>query len=255
MNLRLLTAAALLASLTGACTSPTVNATPFLASLGVSGDLAIADSSSAAVSTSFGQLGLSDDEASLGGIVRVGLAGAELSISGLTIGFDGEGTADGQYDIGGNTITAGTAVTSKLDLEMARALFTWDLVPISGVDLGIGLGASLIDVDLELQEIGGAGRIATDQLVPVPMLGARAAWTWGPVDLRADVGGLLVEFDGDSATIIDGELSAAVELLDIGDLVVGYRTMRIDVEYEDANSLVNTDIDLEGYYFGVKLGF
>ena len=87
------------------------------------------------------------------------------------------------------------------------------------------------------------------------MIGARAAWEWGPVDLRADVGGLVIEFDGDEATIIDGDLSAAVDFLKVGELVVGYRVTSIDAQYDDSSATVNADFDLEGYYFGLQFGF
>ena len=256
MSHRLLCTAALcLAS----CSAPTAKVMPFIASIGLDGDLSIQDKNAvggASSNSSFDDLGVGDDESAFGGMARIGFGGAELSLAAIGIGYEGSGTTDSEFEFNGETITANTDVDTNIDLQMARALFTWDLIPIGGVDFGLGIGATVLDLDFELMERGGAGaRIATEQTIPVPLIGARAAWTWGPVDLRADVGGLVIEYDGDEATVIDGELSAAVEFLGVGDLVVGYRITSIDAQYEDEDAKIDTDFDLEGYYFGLQFGF
>ncbi len=239
-----------------ACSSPTATVMPMLGSIGLDGDLSIADTSSPVrTSSSFDELGIDDDEASFGGLVRLGLGGAELSIAGMSLDYEGSGTTTGEFTLDGQTIGADVAVDTDIELQMARALFTWDLIPIGGVDLGFGVGATVIDLTFDLRDQAGFATLTTDQLIPVPLIAARAAWTWGPVDLRADVGGIVVEYDGDEATVIDGEVSAAVEFLGVGDLVVGYRTTRIDAIYEDDDSKIDADFDLEGYYFGLQFGF
>lgn len=257
MSYRFLCAVALC---TTSCSAPTAQVMPFLASIGLDGDLSIQDKNAlvggSSANSSFDELGVGDDEAAFGGMARIGFGGAELSVAALGIGYEGSGTTDSQFEFNGQTITANTDVDTDIDLQMARALFTWDLIPIGGVDFGLGLGATLLDLDFELRERGGGGtRISTEQTIPVPLIGARAAWTWGPIDLRADVGGLMIDYDGDEATVIDGELSAAVEFLGIGDLVVGYRITSIDALYEDEDAKIETDFDLEGYYFGLQFGF
>ncbi|MEE2941618.1 MAG: hypothetical protein VX460_14620 [Planctomycetota bacterium] len=241
--------------LLGACSAPTAKVMPFIASIGLDGDLSIQDSGGVAASSSFGDLGVGDDEAAIGGMARIGFGAAELSVAGVGIDYTGSGTAASDFDLDGNTIAAGAAVDTEVDLQMTRALFTWDLVPVGGIDLGIGVGATLLDLRFDLQEQGGPNRITTDQVIPVPMIGARAAWEWGPVDLRADVGGLVIELDGDEATVIDGELSAAVDFLKMGELVVGYRVTSIDAQYGDSGAKVDADFDLEGYYLGLQFGF
>ncbi|MFT6110334.1 MAG: hypothetical protein ACJA2W_003259 [Planctomycetota bacterium] len=256
--MRLASAPLLLVStaLLGACSAPTATVMPFIGSIGLDGDLSIADTSSMTrTSSSFNELGITDDEATLGGIVRIGLGGAELSLAGLSLDYEGSGTTNGEFTLDGQTIAAGVDVDTDIEFQMARALFTWDVIPIGGVDLGFGIGATVIDLTFDLREKGGLASVTTDQLIPIPLLGARASWTWGPVDLRADLGGLIVEYDGDEATVIDGEISAAVEFLGVGDLVVGYRLTRIDATYEDSNSKIDANFDLEGYYFGLQFGF
>lgn len=256
-------AAALPAALGGvlltACSAPSTKVMPLIGNLGISGDLSAKDSGASAggtsANTSFDELGLDENEAALGGMVRLDFGGAELSLAGIGVEFEGEGTTQSDFTLDGNTIAAGSDVQSVVDLQMFRGLFTWDLIPIGGVDLGIGLGATLFDFKLDLQEVGGGTRVRTDELLPVPMIGARAAWTWGPVDLRADLGGIVADYEDTEATYLDGELSASVEVFDSGDLVVGYRITSLDASYEDDGSEVDADFDVEGYYVGLQFGF
>lgn len=239
----------------GSCGSPKASITPFLASVGLDGDIAIGDNNNGTVSSSFDQLGIEDEEAVFGGLVRLGFGGTELSVSGYGVDFEGTGTAEGTFEYDGNIIVAGTDVNTKIDLQTARALFTWDIIPGSGLDIGIGIGATLIDLKLDIEEVGGMNSIETDELIPVPLIGARVAWTWGPVDLRADAGGLVIEYDEAEAAVYDVGIQAAVDFLGIGDLVAGYKFMKIDAKYEDSDALVDADLDLNGYYVGLTFGF
>ena len=241
------------------CSTPTASVSPLVAGLGISGDLSIQGTAglvgTAQTSSNFDELGVGDDEVGFGGTVRIGFAGAELSVAGLGVDFSGEGVSNSSFEFEGTTINAGTNVDTDIGLRMARGLFTWDILPIPGIDLGIGIGATLIDLDFELRDQLTGVSIETDQLIPVPLIGARAAWTWGPVDLRADVGGLVAEFDGDEATVIDGEVSATIDVLASGSLTAGYRITSIDAEYEDSNARVETDFELDWFFVGLRLGF
>jgi len=238
------------------CGAPSASVTPFIASVGIGGDLAVGDGAGTSVASNFDDLGLDDNEAVVGGIVRLNFGGAELSLSGYGVDFSGTGTATGDFEYQGSVISAGTDVDSDISLDTARALFTWDIIPLDGLDLGLGFGATLLDLDLRLQEIGGAGTtISSEELIPVPLLAARAAWTWGLVDLRADAGGLVIEYDESEVSIFDIGVSASVDLFGNGNLVVGYKTMKIDAEYSDDDALIDTDLDLDGYYMGVQFSF
>lgn len=238
------------------CGAPSASVTPFIASVGIDGDLAVGDGAGTSVASNFDDLGLNDNEAVVGGIVRLNFAGAELSVAGYGVDFSGTGTATGDFEYQGSVISAGTDVASDISLDTARALFTWDIIPLDGLDLGLGFGVTLLDLDLRLQEIGGAGTtITSKELIPVPLLAARAAWTWGPVDLRADAGGLVIEYDESEASVFDIGVSASVALFGGGDLVVGYKTVKIDAEYSDDDAVIDTDLDLDGYYMGVQFSF
>lgn len=240
------------------CGSPTASVTPILASMGVNGDVSIVGSgggATGAVSSTFDDLGLGDNDGAFGGIVRINMGSTEVSISGIGVEFAGEGVATGTFEYGGQTINAGAAVATDLGIQMARAMITWDVMPLGALDIGFGFGATLVDFDLKVRDLGTGESIETSQLMPIPLLAARVKWTWGPVALRGDVGGLLIKYDGNEASMVDAGLNASVDFLGAGDLVVGYKTMRIDAQYEDNQTNVDTDFNLEGFYFGLRLSF
>ena len=108
---------ALLASVTlPSCGAPSASVTPFIASVGIDGDLAVGDGAGTSVASNFDDLGLGDNEAVVGGVVRLNFAGAELSVAGYGVDFSGTGTATGDFEYQGSVISAGTDVASDISL-------------------------------------------------------------------------------------------------------------------------------------------
>ena len=54
------------------------------------------------VASTFDDLGLDDNEAVVGGLVRLNFAGAELSVAGYGVDFSGTGTATGDFEYQGS---------------------------------------------------------------------------------------------------------------------------------------------------------
>jgi len=246
--------AALGALFTAACSAPSASVSPLLGALKLDGSFA-ANDGPVAVSTDFNDLGLTDTEASPGLKAQVDVLGAQFSVSGFKTGYEGSGMTTGEISIGSEVIAANTAVDSELDLIVARALFTWNLIPVGPVELGIGLGLSVIDFDLKMREQISGAQLDSNQVLPIPLIALRAAWNWGPVKVRAEAGGLKINIDGDSAEVIDGDIEASVRLFEGGALLVGYRVFDIKAEYEDEGDKAEADFNLAGYYLGVRFSF
>ena len=115
--------------------------------------------------------------------------------------------------------------------------------------------ASLIDFDLLMTEDLTGDTLESNETLPVPLLAVRAGWTWGPVKVRAELGGLKFEYDDDEAQVIDGDVEASVGLFDGGALLVGYRLLDVEAEYFDDGDAAEADFELEGYYVGVRFSF
>jgi hypothetical protein len=245
---------AALALLAVACATPSTSVTPILGSLSLDGSVG-AGSSDGAPSTSMDSLGLGTYEAAPGVKAQLGILGGLLSVSAIQSEYEGSGTTDGAFQIGDQMIDADTDVDSKLELLLARALFTWNLMPLGPVEFGIGFGASVIDLDLSMTEQATGDELQTEEALPVPVVAARASWTWGPVRMRAELSGVAYTLDGDQMQVFDGDLESAVTLYESSLLVVGYRWIDVEAEYEDEGDTVDADLELSGFYFGVRFTF
>jgi len=243
-----------LALFAAACATTSTSVTPILGSLSLDGSIE-AGSTGGAGATSMDALGLGTYEAALGVKAQVGLLGGQLSVSAIQTEYEGSGTTGGAFEIGGQTIDANTAVDTQLELLLARALFTWNLIPLGPVEFGIGFGASVIDFDLLMTEQVTGNQLESEELLPVPMAALRASWTWGPVWMRAVLSGITYTLDGDQVQVFDGDLESSVTLYESGSLVVGYRWVDVEAEYEDENDRVEADLELTGFYFGVRFSF
>lgn len=233
------------------CATPSTSVTPILGSLSLGGSIG-AGSSGGERATGFNGLGLDTYEAAPGVKAQLGLLGGLLSVSAIQSEYEGSGTTEGALQVGDQSIDAGTDVNSELDLLLARALFTWNLMPLGPVEFGIGFGASVIDLDLTMTEQATGNELRTEEALPVPLLAARASWKWGPVRMRAELSGITYTLDGDQTQVFDGDLESAVTLYESSLLVVGYRWVDIEAEYEDRGDTVEADLELSGFYFGVR---
>lgn len=240
--------------LAAGCAAPSTSVTPILGALSLDGSIATG-SSGGGNSTSFDALGLGTYEAAPGVKAQFGLLGGLLSVSAMQSEYEGSGTTNGALQIGGQSIDADTDVNSELELLLARALFTWNLMPLGPVEFGVGFGASLIDLDLSLTEQATGDKLETEGALPVPLAAVRASWTWGPVRMRAELSGIAYTVDGDEMQLFDGDLESSVTLYESSLLVVGYRWIDIEAEYEDDGDPVEADLELSGFYFGVRFSF
>lgn len=238
-----------------ACESRQMTAAPILGSFGVRGDVSVRNRGDGRAPSTFRELGLEEDnEAALGAMLSVDLEDARLDVSAYGVGYRGFGAPGEDLELEGITLDEGTFSRTDFDLQVAQGLYTWDLERVRGVDLGVGVGAQVIDMRFDIREQALPGRrIETSQVLPLPLVGGRAAWTWGPVDLRATASGMAMDYGGRRATVLQGEVTGAVELRDLGKLLAGYRLSRVDTEYDDGPSAIDSDVVLEGFFLGLRL--
>jgi hypothetical protein len=122
----------------------------------------------------------------------------------------------------------------------------------------VGLGISAVGLDASITETTTGENVATDEILPIPLIAVRGGFAIGPIDLSALVGFVSVDVSGDKATIVDADLMGswrftAVKLA--GFVALGYRHLGIDVEYDDAGGSAALDIEFAGPYLGVGLSF
>jgi hypothetical protein len=220
-----------------------------------------ASAGAATIQSTVEDLGLDDEELGVHPRLDLDWEDTHLSIGWLGAGFAGSGTTTDDVTIDGVTINAGTPVDTRADLAAITGVFTWDVVPVGPGDLGIGLGVTLLDIDLEMVSQLDSTRLASDEILPLPVLTARLDLHRAPVAFGASVGGIDVSFDEGAAQVLDIDAFARVQLADgIGgglsaNLIGGYRSFSADGHYDDGATRVEADVRLAGPYLGLSLSF
>jgi hypothetical protein len=255
--LRLATFAAL-SCLAGACLAPEVAIEPRFAQVDIEGDIAIS-SGSISATNDVDAVGIEEDDGALGvrGDFKWGSPHLTLDLQQST--HDGDGVLEADLSQGGVTITAGTPVETDLDLGLHTAYLTFDLLP-GDFELGLGFGVAAVDIDFESTDPGTGQSVATDELLPVPMLAGRAGIGLGRVDLEALVGAMAFDSGDADVTVVDGRATGRFRILGGGDrligaLVGGLRYVMIDAEYEDGSDDVSGDLEILGPFVGLRLQF
>ena len=255
-NLRHVLFVALLAS---SCTSLSV--IPRYGELNLDGHLGINSTSSGASGTNdLKDAGLQDDTSVLSGRVDLEVGGMHSTFALSDSSHDGSGTLQADVSDGTTTIPAGTAVDSKLDVLMGEAIVTWDLVPGDTVEVGLGLGASVVDIDAAFDAPSLSASVATQQTVPIPLVALRAGVEFGSFDASALLGGMELHAGGDDLTYVDLDFMARLKIFGavgrrIGAIVAGYRYVDLNAKYEDSNANIDAEMRFTGPYIGLSIGF
>lgn len=250
--------AAFALSFLGACSIvPSVAVTPRLGQLTPRGDIGAADSTvGISASADVEELGFDADTVFQ---PRIDFGWGPLDIVGTydSATYEGDGTATADLELGGVTITAGTPVSSNLDVTTINVIGTFDFIPTQLVDVGIGIGARSVDFDALIEEQGGGNMIESSEQFVLPVAAARAAVALGDFQIVAIGSGLAGDYDGVEGTILDIDVMASYDFDFVGfywGLVAGYRYMQADLSYEDEGSDVDADLTFDGPYFGLTIG-
>lgn len=248
--------------LAAACSAPSLDLTPRLAMLEPEGSFGFNDTLGNQVSQDLpDNLGLEKDSSSLGLRADLDLGAPHLtaSIQGST--HDGEGVLDGEIEYDEQVIDADASVATDFSLTGYSFIATWDLIPGDSFELGLGLGANVLDIQMEVQSKDDPTQsVAFDELAPVPVVAVRVGGDIGPVSLSALASGLSVSIGDLDATYLDLDLMAKWRLLGekggfAGSLAAGWRHTHLDAELDDDADQVDLDLTFSGPWFGATIGF
>lgn len=252
------TALALLAPLLLGSCLPRLAVMPRYGPVDVDGELGISDSGTVAKG-SLSEAGFEEDDGVVGAVVDLKWGSPHLMVSTQSSTHDGDGRLETTLSQDGVTIPAGTAVSSDLDLGLHQALLTFDLVP-GDLEVGIGFGVTVVDFDASITDPGSGESVSTDETVPIPVLAARAGTRLGRLGLEGVVSGMAVNSSDVEAAILDLDLSARWHLFGgedhlNGSIVLGYRTVALEADYEDDDDEVELDATFDGFYLGFQVVF
>lgn len=243
-----------------ACGLPQAGVSMRYLNLDVEGDLLVTQGA-ATSSSDLDTMGFEKDSGVLSPRVDFEWGGFHMSASQSNSDHSGQGTVEATLEYEGVTLSSGENVQSDFELGLTNLLMTWDLIPSDTFELGLGVGAMLMDLDANIMSLDNPGNnVELDEQLPIPMLVGRAGLEIAGFDLEGVLGGISVNVDGDEATVLDLDVSLQYELIDIGgavygELMIGYRSYDIDVQYDDDSNAVDFDSSFSGPYFGITLSF
>lgn len=247
-----------------ACSAPRVDLMPHVGRMEFGGTVA-ADTSGLTLTSNNvrDDLGLTENSNELGGRADLSFGGSVVTLSYSPASFSGNGTLSGQLTRDGVTLPVGTNVASKIQLDVGSLIWTHDLIPGDTVELGLGLGAHVIDFQSTLTstDVGTPGTIDLDETLPVPVVAVRAGLEFGAFDVSALGSGIKANYNGDDATFYDVDLMGRWRFIGGSDghlsgaVFVGWRKTAVELDYTDGSDHTQADIHVAGFYYGLGLGF
>jgi hypothetical protein len=243
------------------CSAPRKTLSLSAVPLTLSGEFG-ASAGAATVNSNVDELGLGDEEMGFYPRFDADWEDSHFSIGWLGTGYEGTGEVTGDVTIDGATILAGTTVDTRMDLSALTGLYTWDVVSLGPTDLGIGVGLTLLNLDLEMIDPVGGTRLQSDEILPLPVLTARLDFRDAPVAVGASIGGIDVSYNEGAARVLDVDLYARLRLSDgmggggiSAHLLGGYRSFSADGSYDDGATQVDADVRMAGPYLGISISF
>ncbi len=259
--MRRIAASTALGLLAVGCSSPRVSIEPRLAQPAVSGNVAAAAPGQPLQSNDVeGALDLGRDDTAFGARADLKFGSPHLVLSLSRDEFEGEGSLTGQLSDNGVVLLAGTDVGTNVDFGIYSGLLTFDLVPSDMVEVGIGFGLHIVDLDARVtsRDGGNPGEIDLQATLPIPVVALQAAVEFGRFEIHGLASGMSIRASGDEATFYDLELGARFRILGegvTGSIAAGWKYSRLDAEYEDDNDNASVDLRLSGPYIGITIAF
>lgn len=246
-----------LLALMASCSAPSVTIVPAAIENSLTGSVSAATGGGVSGSNDLASLGLGGSEYVFSPKVDLNFLSSELSISTSSTTFAGSGTLDAEIEFGGEAVGVGTDVDSEMDVSATSVLWTFNFLNTDTAHFGLGLGLSGLDFNLAIEETGNpSNSTASDEVLPVPLIGLRAGGDLGPIRLEASYATLQIDADGGEIAINDLDVYAGYDIFgDSGSVVLGYRSFDLDASYDDGADSVALELGLGGPYLGVRLGF
>lgn len=145
---------------------------------------------------------------------------------------------------GDRTFTVGATIRSEIDIQIFKVAYTWSFLQTSDYELGISLGADLMDIKTSISAPI-IGEESEAIIAPLPVLGLRAAYAFNPnfiLNTSADF--FYLEYEEYMGRLLDVNVNFEYYFWDHFSLSIGYNFFDVEVTYESDRR----DLDF-GYSF------
>lgn len=181
----------------------------------------------------------------------------------FSLNRSGSTTLGRDLDINGMTFPAGAYVSSKLNLDLYRASYSYSIVQDDRVDLAVSAGLYIAPMSLDVNASGGfTGSVSQSITAPLPVIGLRADFAITPKwFLRSKFDVFYVSIDNYTGYISDIQVAGEYKAFKHVGFGLGIDTMHLAVEAESGTSVPGVDFDgkfsfqYAGIYAYTKLYF
>ncbi|MDX2511994.1 MAG: hypothetical protein QNK25_08110 [Desulfobacterales bacterium] len=176
---------------------------------------------------------------------------------------DAKKTAEFDFDFDDEIVTAGARLDTSLDLDVYVVNLAYNLYATERAKFGVGLGAHIADIDLKIasQITLGGGAIfeqedSLNYTAPLPNIYVGGAYAFTDKCLFRYSGGWMSLSYGD----YDGDLITGTAVLEYwpfqhAGLGIGYRYVKVKVDYDPGHKKENYDVELPGPVVYAIFGF
>ena len=133
---------------------------------------------------------------------------------------------------GDRTFTFGTTIRSEVDMQIFKIAYTWSFLQTSDYELGISIGADLMDIKTSLSAPI-IGEESEALIAPLPVLGLRAAYAFNPnfvLNTSADF--FYMEYEEFKGRLLDINVNLEYYFVEYFSLSLGYNFFDVEVTYE-----------------------
>lgn len=196
---------------------------------------------------------------------RFGFAPLEISLS--QFGYDGssDGSVVGGTTFAGQPIAGQLDVSGQMDMTISKLMLGLDLINTPMARVGLLAGIDYVEFgrfDLVATEsvpgvsVGDVQTILEDENAPIPIVGLRADAAL-PFGLRAggEISGLKFDFDDADLLYLDLDVALRYEPADHFEIMIGYRSIVMEMDGEVDGTTLDVDLDVDGPYVGLAIYF
>ena len=167
---------------------------------------------------------------------------------------DGSAQVERDIEFGDISIPVGATVDTKFDYRIGKLTYSYSLIQNQQIDFAAAAGVYLADFDIRTVNLDNGDADGEDSLVPVPLIGLRAAYMFSPRFIANAYVEYLTYDSGDSdATYLDTTLSLEYRLRDHFGAGLAYNLVNIDGE--DKSSDDEGDFEYRGLLLFVLYNF
>jgi hypothetical protein len=172
--------------------------------------------------------------------------------------FTGDGFAEGTIDLGGDQVIAGSVpVSSDINIDLVLVNVMYDLIQKETFRFGIGLGAGRTTIDVSLVPQIGQGIVYSGN-TPFGFLALDLEKNWGRWGLGVGAQGISITSNDSSMDYSNLNVVGSYRFYQkkwFSSVVVGYRRVGFDFDYNLDSGETKTDVVLTGPYIGLTGGF